>query len=103
MKKIVEVSFLETVPDWNTTDLPSGLYWHPPTLAFIMYEGNHMLPCTYYCSLEFIVFKDMPEEKIPNSPTTVNSLQSIVSYNDLIKLVAVIRTSPENLRIEEIE
>jgi len=101
MKKLLEVEMLDLVPDWNNTDLKSGLYYQGGCLYF--YKGDKQYPLNVYLEPTMNVSLKEPEPEIKPGPIQVmpDGFNSGVSMSDLTKLVVAIRALPENLKMPE--
>ena len=97
MTKLLEVNIPDVFPDWATTILPAGVYYDQNSQYIYLYKGDRTFPVGLWIESQVNAqWKDVSlaqEEKV---------MQSRIPVSDIVKIIAIIRTSPENLKIGEI-
>ncbi|MFA6992884.1 MAG: hypothetical protein WC269_06490 [Candidatus Gracilibacteria bacterium] len=86
MKKFIEVTILDQIPDWNTTELPKGVYYNNQNLHF--YNGDKLYPNQFYIQDPLSVFAEKTTEP--------QAIQTTLSVKEVIDLVTAIRRDPNN-------
>jgi hypothetical protein len=109
MKKIIEITEIETMPDWSVSPKQKpGIYLTGGYLYF--YDGyNNYAPGVLYNGTPVeALFKDLEPERVSEREREINGVRlretfsgNPISLNDVTKLVIAIRAFPENLKMPE--
>jgi hypothetical protein len=86
MTKFIEVTMLDQTPDWNTTELPKGVYYNNQNLYF--YNGDKMFPAGFFIQDPLSVFAEKTTEP--------QAIQITLSVKEVIDLVTAIRRDPNS-------
>jgi hypothetical protein len=104
MKRTIEVTTLGMTPDWATSDFPAGLYYDSNSMNLCFYRGDKNYPFMVWNDQAYqLKWKNIADEsEIEKELINAKVPRGVIPYEELIKLIAVIRTQPDNLKIGEI-
>ena len=83
MKKLLNVTILEMIPDWSTTTLNAGIYFDENSRNLFFYSGNHQYPSIFWIEPTF-AFEW--QEKTELMTAEIKSTSQSILIPDIVKL-----------------